>query len=206
MRGGGINDEQRTLKLLSIKIQPNKTEVIHRCDRCDKVVSTRRTLMVCILCVHEFSFCNSIQSFSIHAQNRSTFESCMPHKNHTPATIVREVSRKRTDWNGIFAFIQVKRTICGRYLDVRMELNCRSIFSFQVKNHLRAKDVHGVSINREICEFMRNRVKNSYRLAIERNGTKLIKEKKSCRMSCCVIFIHFIDSRNRIFHWIDTVS
>lgn len=49
--GGSINDEQRTLKLLSIKIQPNKNEVIHRCDRCDKVVSTRRTLMVCILCV-----------------------------------------------------------------------------------------------------------------------------------------------------------
>lgn len=49
MGGGSINDEQRTLKLLSIKIQPNKTEVIHRCDRCNKVVSTRRTLMVCIL-------------------------------------------------------------------------------------------------------------------------------------------------------------
>lgn len=77
---------------------------------------------------------------------------------------------------------------------------------FQGKNHLRAKGVHGVSINREICEFMRNRAKNSFPFAIERNSTKLIKEEKSCRMSCCVIFIHFIDLRNRIFSWIDTVS
>lgn len=43
-----IEHEQRTTKLLSIKIQPNKTEVIHRCEQCNKVVSTRRTLMVCI--------------------------------------------------------------------------------------------------------------------------------------------------------------
>lgn len=42
-----IKIEQRTPKLLSIKIQPNKTEVIHQCELCRKIVSTRRTLMVC---------------------------------------------------------------------------------------------------------------------------------------------------------------
>lgn len=66
-----IENEQRTTKLLSIKIQPNKTEVIHRCEQCNKVVSTRRTLMVCILWSHFSHDVNSdILHFRLHATQK----------------------------------------------------------------------------------------------------------------------------------------
>lgn len=108
--------EQRTPTLLSIKIQPNKNEMIHQCELCRKIVSTRRTLMVCWTFttthrpIDQYSYSNFVFFFFIQfhtVRNRNTFESSTPLRNRIHVNIVHEVFHKRTDSNGIYASIQV---------------------------------------------------------------------------------------------------